>query len=66
MPHGCSHEDTAAIVHDLLAPYNVTGVKLFVDVAESGCYVKSKTNWSELTRENWNVSGTMCVFVIYK
>ena len=64
MPHGCSNHDTLAIVQDLLAPYNVTGVKLFVDVAKNSCYVKSKTNWSELTRENWKVSGTMSVTAV--
>lgn len=61
MPHGCTHDDAAVIVHDILTPYNVTGIKLFVDVTQEGCYVKTKTNWSELTRDNWKISGTMFV-----
>lgn len=59
IPNGCSNENALEILNDFLLPFNSTGVKIFADIDENSCYVKSHRNWSNILKENWQVTATV-------
>lgn len=59
VPHGCTSDDAKHILNDLLTPYNVTGIKLFVDINENDCAVKNTKRWEDLIVDNSHIIGTL-------
>lgn len=59
VPHGCSSADANEILNDLIAPYNITGIKLFVDIDKDDCFVKSNKFWLDLLKDSWQMKAAM-------
>lgn len=67
IPHGCSNENALEILNEFLLPFNSSGVKIYADVDENSCYVKkSHTSWSNILNQNWQVTATVWVEIIWR
>ncbi|XP_037029631.1 O-acyltransferase like protein-like [Bradysia coprophila] len=65
IPHGCSSENALEILNEFLLPFNSTGVKIYADIDDNSCYVKSQKSWSNTLKENWQVAATVGYFTFF-
>ncbi|KAJ6640290.1 Nose resistant to fluoxetine protein 6, partial [Pseudolycoriella hygida] len=65
IPNGCSNENALQILNDFIRPFNSTGVKIFAEIDENSCYVRSNKSWLHILSENWQIAATVGYFVLF-
>jgi hypothetical protein len=59
LPSSCTYEDAGTILEHFVKPYNSTGVKIFIEIEESNCYVKKYQTWSDVLKDNWSLVAAL-------